>query len=90
MSSDNDWPAVERNLRRARGKWERLEKILVREVKDRRTVGRFKVAVVQSVLLFGSKTWVLTPRLEKPLKGFYHWVVRRMADMGTKRQRDGS
>ena len=53
-------------------------------------MGRFYVVVVQAVLLFGSKTWVLTPRLEKPLEGFYHWVVRRMADMGPKRQRDGS
>ena len=59
-SSEDDWPALVQNLRRARGKWEQLEKILVREVKDRRTVGRFKVAVVQAVLLFGSETWVLT------------------------------
>ena len=28
-------------------------------------MGVFYVAVVQAVLLFGSETWVLTPRLEK-------------------------
>ena len=41
--------------------------ILGKEESDRRTAGRFYVAVVQLVLLFGSKTWVLTPRLEKAL-----------------------
>ena len=33
------------------------------------------MAVVQSVLLFGSKTWVLNPRLEKALAGFHHWAA---------------
>ena len=45
------------------GKWVRLAKILVREGADKRTMGRFYVAVVQAVILFGYKTWVLTPRL---------------------------
>ena len=45
--------------------------------------------MVQAVLLFGSKMWVLTPRLEKSLEGCHHRVVRQMADMGPKRQRDG-
>ena len=48
------------------------------------------MAVVQAVLLFGSKTWVLTPRLDKSLEGFHHRVARQMAGMVTKRQRDGT
>ena len=61
--ADNDWTEVERNLRRARGKWGRLEKILGREEEDKIMAGRFYVEVAQAVLLFGSETWVLTPRL---------------------------
>ena len=45
-STNDDWPAVEQNLRRERGKWGRLAKILVREGKDRRTGGRFYWTVV--------------------------------------------
>ena len=45
--------------------------------------------MVQAVLLFVSKTWVLTPWLEKSLEGFHHQATRRMADMGPKRQRCG-
>ena len=53
-------------------------------------MGRFCVAVVQVLILFGSETWVLTPWLEKYLKVSHHRVVRRMAGMGPKCQRDGT
>ena len=71
LSAENDWLAVERNLQRDLVNWERLTKILVMEGADKRIVGKFCVAVVQAVLLFGSETWVLTPQLEKALKGFH-------------------
>ena len=48
----------------------------------------FYVEVVQAVIIFESETWVLTPRLEKALEGFHHRVVRRMAGMVPKCQRD--
>ena len=76
---------MKRNLGRARGKWGRLAKILVREGAGKRTMGRFYVEVVQVVLLFGSKTWVMTPRLEKALERFHHRAARRMAVKVPKR-----
>ena len=54
LSTDENFLAVEWNIRRARGKWVRLEKILGREGEDKRTVGGLYVDVVQAVLLFGS------------------------------------
>ena len=89
-STDDNWLAMEQNLRRAQGKWVRLNKILGRGGLDKRTTGRFYVAVVQAVLLFGSKTWVLNPRLEKPLMGFHHRAAWRMVGMVPKRQPDGT
>ena len=53
-STNDDWPEVEHNLQRAWGKLERMAKILGREGADKRTAGRFYVAVAQAVLLFGS------------------------------------
>ena len=67
-----------------------MEKILVREGADRRTVGRFYVAVVQAVILLGSETWILTPQLEKALKGFHQQAAWRMAGMYPNRQWDGT
>ena len=48
------------------------------------------MAVVQAVILFGSKTRVLTPRLEEYLKGFHQRATRRMVGMVPKRQQDGT
>ena len=48
------------------------------------------MTVVQAGLLFGYKTWVLTPQLEKALKGFHQQSERRMAGMGYKHQKDGT
>ena len=48
------------------------------------------MAVVQAVLLLGSKTCVLTPRLEKALMGFHHWAAQQMAGMGLKYQPVGT
>ena len=49
-----------------------MEKILGREGEDKTTTQRFYVAVVQAVIMFGSETWVLNPRLEKAHAGFHH------------------
>ena len=90
LSSKDDWTAVEHNLKRAQKEWITLENILGREGLDRKTAGRFYVAVVQAVILFGSATWVLTPQLEKSLEVLHHRVVWRMAGMGPRLQRDGT
>ena len=88
LSSDNNFPAAEQNMYKERGKWGGLENLLGREGADRRITGRSYVAVVQAVLIFGSKTWLLIPRLDKSLESFHHCVVWRMAVMGPKRQQD--
>ena len=87
-SNDDDWLTVEQNLRRAREKWGRQTKILGREGEDKRTAGKFYVTVVQAVLLFRPKTWVLNPWLEKNLEGFHHRASRWVAGMVLKRQWD--
>ena len=81
---------MEQNLWRTREKWVRLEKILGRKGEDKKTAACFCVAVVKVVLLFESKMWVLTPRLEKSIEGFHHWETWRMSGMGPKCQRDGT
>ena len=53
---DDDWPSVMRNLRRARQKWAWMTHIFNREGADAHTLGHIYLAVVQSVLLYGSET----------------------------------
>ena len=55
-ASDYDWTAVVSNLRKARRKWARFSRILVREEADAWISGTFYKAAVQATLLFRSET----------------------------------
>ena len=57
-STGDDWPAVARNLQRARATWGRLARILGREGADPKVSRNFYIAVTQQVLLFGAETLV--------------------------------
>ena len=46
--------------------------------------------MVQSILLFGSETWVVTPRIMKALEGFHHRVARRITGQTGRLGRDGT
>ena len=48
------------------------------------------MAVVQTVRLFGSEMWVLTPWLENSLKVSHNQAVRQMAGMVPIRQQVGT
>ena len=74
-AGDDDWTAVAGNLAKARRSWGRLQRILGREGATPRVSGYFFKAVVQQVLLFGAETWVVTPKMERALRGFLHGAI---------------
>ena len=77
LSFDNiNWPTVARKLQRGRRKWGWFSRMLCREGGYTRTSGRFYVAVVQYVLLFGSELWVFTPLILRVMGSFHNWVAR--------------
>ena len=88
-AGDDDWPAVAGNLAKARKSWGRLQGILRREGATPRILGNFFKAVLQQVLLFGSETWVVTPKMERALSGFLHGAVRRLTGRQARRDKDG-
>ena len=69
-AADDNWPAVVWNLAKARAVWRRMTRILSREGAETRVSGFFFKAVIQSVLLFGAETWVVTLRMGWFLGGF--------------------
>ena len=83
---DDDWLAVLGNLGKARNIWGRLSWILSREGADPKVSGHFCKAVPQAVLLFGAKTWVLTPRMDRALDSFQHRVARRITGRQPRRR----
>ena len=60
-AADDDWPEVIRKLTKPRAVWRRMSRILSREGVGLQVSGFLFKAVVQSVLLFGVETWVVTP-----------------------------
>ena len=59
--------------------WARIGQVLRRENAPPRVSAKFYKAIVQSVLLYGSKTWVLSPAAIARLKEFHTRTVYRMA-----------
>ena len=86
--ADDNWPEVIGNLQKELKIWARLARILIREGAMPRGLEMLFNAVVQVVLLFGSETWVLTPRMGRYLGNFQNRVARRITERKSKRQED--
>ena len=63
--------------------------MLIREVAYDWTLEKFYVAVIQEVLLYGSDTWVLTPRMQMLLGRFHHRVACRLMGRQPRKGRNG-
>ena len=81
MVGNYDWSAVAGNLQKSRKSWLRMLRILSRYGADLKVSGHLFKAAVQAVLIFGSDTWVLTPRMERALGIFQHSFARRITGM---------
>ena len=88
-NTDDNWPAVAGNLRKARVTWGRLARILGQEGADPKVSRNFYIAVTQQVLLFGAEYWVLTKRMESALDAFQGRVAWRLTGRMPRRGRDG-
>jgi hypothetical protein len=61
----------QQNLRKARMKWGRISRILSMDGADPKAMASlYKAIVVQSVLLYGSESWVLVLLMEKKITEF--------------------
>ena len=87
---DSDVPAMRANLKKARGVWARVSKILREENVPPRVGAMFYRGVVMAVLLYGSETWCLPLAEMKALEGFHVAAARILTGMRPKKQRDGS
>ena len=88
-ATDDDWPAVAGNIRKAWVSWGRLARVLGREGADPKVSRIFYTAVTQQVLLFRAETWVLTRKMESALDAFQGRVARRLTGRQPSRGRYG-
>ncbi len=78
---DNDAQAVRHQLCKARGTWACIGQVLRSKNATRWVAAKFYKAVVQAVLLYGSKTWNLTNAVLAWLEGFHVQAAYRMAQV---------
>ncbi len=79
LQDDNDVQAMRSQLCKARGTCARIGQVLRRENALLRISAKFYQAIVQSVLLYGSKMWVLSKAIMARLEGFHICVAYWMA-----------
>ena len=80
-SLDDAWTELVGNLQNLRKRWMRLSIILIIEGAKSRVLGMFFKVVVQTVLIFWSYMWVMTPHMGRSIGGFQHrvaiWITGR-------------
>ena len=87
---DCDVPAMRANLKKARGVWARVSKILREENVPPRVGGMFYRGIIMSVLLYGSETWCLPQAEMRALEGFHVAAARVLTGMRPKQAKDGT
>ena len=83
---DDDTQAIRAQLWKARATWARVGKVLRGENTSPTIAAKFYLAVVQAILLYGSKTWVIPPQAMARLEGFHIRAAWLMAQRHKLRQ----
>ncbi len=80
LAQDNDdvW-AVRNQIKKAGGVWARVGQVLMVDNSPPKVSAKFYKAVMQSVLLYGSKTWNLLTTVLARLERFHIHAAYRMA-----------
>ena len=76
--NDDDSRCIQDQLKKARSRWWRMANLLKREGANPFQMGRFYVAVVQAILLYGSESWTISLREMETLEGFQKKAMRYM------------
>ncbi len=76
---DDDIQAIRAQIRKARATWARVSQVLRNKNVSSHVAATFYKAVVQAILLYGSKTWVLYRMALVRLEGFHIRAAYRMA-----------
>jgi hypothetical protein len=57
-----------------------IQRVLARETASHRISTIFYKATIQTVLLYGSETWVITDEILQLLTSFHHSIARRLTN----------
>jgi hypothetical protein len=89
-NNDSDDATIMRNLKRARMKWGRLSRLLTVEGANPMAMGIFYKVIVQTVLLYGSESWVISKAQMRALRSFHQRCARYITRRHIRQKADGS
>ena len=78
------------HLEKARKVWASFQKVLRSEGVKPRVMGYFYKSIIQTVLLYGSESWVASETVLKQVRSFHHRVARYISGMHIRKNRDGT
>jgi hypothetical protein len=87
---DDDSPAIARNLKRARQKWGMIGRILSKEGASPQAMATFYKAILLSVLLYGSESWVISKSMLRSLESFHRRCARYITGRHIRENADGT
>ena len=90
LHDDANNQAMQSNLKKARGCWAWVSRVLRAENATPKMCGMFYKAIVQAVLLYRSETWSLALSSMKRLEGFHICAAWQMSGKRPERKEDGS
>ena len=64
--------------KKTRKRWFRIEKLLKRKEANAKIMGTFYKIIIQTLLLYGSETWVINNTNLQKLKSFHNKCARQM------------
>ena len=88
--TDDDWPAVRRNIMLGRSFWGRLRKLLRQEGTQPMVLAIFFSEVVQAILLYGLDMWVLLEIMERNVEGIHTGFLCQTTGKPVRRLRYGT
>jgi gamma-glutamyl phosphate reductase len=86
---DNDWPAINHNIKRVSITWGIIGKVLSTEREDMKAMTSVYRAVVQAVLPYGAESWVVKSTMEQKLEAFHHRCARYITRKHIQENPDG-
>jgi hypothetical protein len=78
LSTDSDWPALQKNLTKTQQRWGMISRVLCHKGTNARISVKFYKVVVLTILLHGSESWVWTCRMHKASENFHNNVARHL------------
>ena len=85
---DDDLKCIESQIKKARSRWWRMAKILKHEGANARVMAKFYIATIQAILLYGSKSWVLTKKNLQKLNSFHLRAIQHMTGEHIRKKQD--